>query len=87
MKIYYHSGFKNIIGKRVKDARRNSKPILSQSELAAKLNIMGYNFCRTAISKIESGDRLVADYEVVAIAQALKVQVEWLLLGSKTESK
>ena len=31
------------------------------------------------ISRIEKGDRIVADYEIKAIAKALKVTVEWLL--------
>jgi len=31
------------------------------------------------ISRIEKGERLVTDYEIKAIAKALKVSVGWLL--------
>jgi transcriptional regulator with XRE-family HTH domain len=33
---------------------------------------------RSAISRIENADRYVMDYEVAAIASALKVPVAWL---------
>jgi len=36
---------------------------------------------RISISRIESGDRFVSDYEVVALAKALEVSLDWLLLG------
>ncbi len=79
MKIYWHNGSKNIIGPRVKEARLNAKPIITQADLSARLEVMGYNIDRVSISKIESGDRFVPDYEVVAIADALNVSLGWLL--------
>lgn len=81
MKIYWHNGSKNIIGKKVKEARQKNSPALTQENLSAKLNIMGINIDRVSISKIESGDRFVADYEVVALADALGVSLDWLLRG------
>lgn len=81
MKIYWHAGSKNIIGNRVKEARSKFKPPLTQDNLAAKLELMNIKLDRIAISRIESGDRFVADYEVVAIAKALNVTLDWLLLG------
>ncbi|MFZ5643534.1 MAG: helix-turn-helix domain-containing protein [Bacillota bacterium] len=81
MKIYWHEGSKNIIGKRVKEARLKSKPIITQSDLSARLETFGIKIDRVSISKIESGDRFVADYEAVALAKSLKVSLEWLLLG------
>lgn len=81
MKIYWHEGSKNIIGKRVKEARLSSKPIVTQLDLSARLETLGMKIDRVSISKIESGDRFVADYEVAALAKALKVSLDWLLLG------
>ena len=52
---------------------------LSQSDLAARLQIAGVIIERDSISRIEIGTRFVADYEVAALARALKVSVEWLL--------
>ena len=43
---------------------------------------MGLQLDRISISKIEASDRFVADYEVVAIAKALNVSLEWLLTGN-----
>jgi len=34
---------------------------------------------RDCISKIESGDRFVADFEVITMADVLEVPVLWLL--------
>ena len=81
MKIYWYNDSKNIIGKRVKEARVKSNPVITQQDLSSRLAVMGVNIDRVSISKIESGDRFVADYEVLAIADALKVSVEWLLRG------
>ena len=81
MKIYWYKGSKNIIGARVKEARKMNKPALTQENLAAKLDFMDIKLDRISISRIESGDRFVSDYEVVALAKSLGVTLEWLLLG------
>ncbi|NMC59379.1 MAG: helix-turn-helix transcriptional regulator [Candidatus Methanofastidiosa archaeon] len=69
----------NIIGKKVREARRNYKPALSQKELAAKLELDGWKISRGTLAKIETGIRQVTDHEVMALAKALKVSPEWLL--------
>lgn len=79
MRIFWHNGSKNIIGSRVREARQGANPIITQQDLSARLEVMGYNIDRVSISKIESGDRFVPDYEVVAIAEALNVSLNWLL--------
>ena len=83
MKIYWHNGSKNIIGKRLREARLKASPQITQQDLSARLEVSGYNIDRVSISKIESGDRFVADYEIVGLATALNVSVEWLLMGEK----
>lgn len=77
MKIYDYNGKKNCCGDRVREARQKLR--LSQSDLAARLQIAGIIIERDSISRIEIGTRFVADYEVAALARALKVSVEWLL--------
>lgn len=81
MKIHWCNGKKNIVGERVKEARQKLKPVITQSELAARLETLGLKIDRVSISKIESGDRFVADYEVAVLAKALDVPVEWLIFG------
>ena len=77
MKIYDYNGKKNICGQRVYEARTRAH--ISQFDLAAKLQIAGVNIERDSISKIESGRRFVADYEVVVLAKLLNVSILWLL--------
>lgn len=79
MRINTPSVKKNIIGERLKSYRKQNK--ITQEDLAARLQTKGLTLDRTAISKIERGERLVPDYEVVAIAKSLKVDIKWLLTG------
>lgn len=83
MKIYWYNGSKNIIGERVKEARLKSNPPITQQDLSARLGVMGFNIDRVSISKIESGDRFVPDYEVIALSEALNVSLSWLLKGNE----
>ena len=77
MKIYDYKGRKNICGDRIREARIKNK--ITQSDLAAKLQIEEVLIERDSISKIEIGTRFVADYEVRAFAKVLHVSVAWLL--------
>lgn len=77
---------RNIIGERLREARLNFQPPLTQDQLSGKLAAAGAQLDRVAITKIESGMRSVFDYEVRALATALKVDVRWLL-GMPATSK
>ena len=77
MKIYDFDGKKNICGKRVKEARK--KLGLSQDDLAARLQVSGVIIERNSISRIESGIRFVADYELLVLSKALNVTPAYLL--------
>ena len=77
MKIYDYDGKKNICGERIHEAR--CKLRLTQSDLAAKLQINGIIIERDSVSRIELGTRFVADYELRELAKILKVSVNWLL--------
>ena len=77
MKIYDYNGKKNICGDRVREARQKQR--MSQSDLAAKLQVNGIIIERDSISRIESGTRFVADYELLVLAKVLNVDVYWLL--------
>ncbi len=77
MKIYDYNGKKNICGDRVHEAR--CKLRLTQSDLAAQLQINGIIIERDSISRIEIGTRFVADYELKELSKILKVSVNWLL--------
>ena len=77
MKIYDYNGKKNICGDRVHEARCRRR--LTQSDLAAKLQLAGIIIERDSVSRIEIGTRFVADYELRALSEILQVSVNWLL--------
>jgi HTH-type transcriptional regulator, cell division transcriptional repressor len=72
------SKHKNVVGARVKAARERSNPPVSQDDLCGRLARRGVKLEQPAISKLENGERYVMDYEVLAIAEALRVSVGWL---------
>ena len=69
---------RNVIGHRVRDARKRLNPKVSQDDLVGRLALLGITLDRSAVSRIESQTRYVMDYEAAAIARALKVSVGWL---------
>jgi ribosome-binding protein aMBF1 (putative translation factor) len=69
---------RNIVGKRIREARRRCRPPVSQDDLAGRLAARGLFVDQTAISRIENQTRYLMDYEVAAIARCLKVSVAWL---------
>jgi hypothetical protein len=74
---------KNIVGKRVAEARRDCNPALTQDALSGKLARVGIQLDRAAIAKIENNYRYVLDYELKALAEVLCVGVDWLLGDQK----
>lgn len=79
-KIEFYNN-KNIISSRLKQARKDKK--LSQSELAAKLQLCNINIDQQMISKIEKNERQVTDYELACICKVLGVSCEWMLQDLK----
>lgn len=77
MKIYWHNGSKNIIGKNLKKIRLERN--LTQSDIAAALQLKGYEFDRITILRIENGLRFVPDYEIKILCEVLGVSYEDLL--------
>jgi len=77
---------KNIVGTRVRQARKAVRSPVTQTDLAARLQLLGIVIDQSGLSKIESGQRPVSDVEVVALAKALKVSAAWLLEETDTSS-
>lgn len=71
----------NICGPRVREAREKLR--LSQDQLAARLQTEGLGVNQNSISRIETGKRIVADFELKALAKVLGVDVEMLLEEQK----
>jgi len=77
LKIYDYAGEENLCGDRI--YQRRSALRLSQADLAARMQVNGVLIEREAISKIETGDRFVADYALMVFAKVLGVSIQWLL--------
>lgn len=77
VKIYDFNGKKNISGERIREARQKKR--LSQTDLAARMQVEGIIIERDSISRIEIGTRFIPDYELPIFAKVLNVTVDWLL--------
>ena len=77
MKIYDYFGKKNVSGERIREARLKQR--LSQTDLAAKMQVAGVTIERDSISRIEIGTRFVSDFEILKFSEILQVSLEWLL--------
>lgn len=80
-KIYDYGGKKNICGDRIRQARALRR--ISQSELAARMQVEGITIERDSISRIEIGTRFVTDYELKIFAKVLNVNIMWLISDDK----
>lgn len=67
----------NICGQRIRTLREKKR--LTQDQLAAKLQIEGLGVNQNSISRIETGKRIIADFELKAIAKVLDVDINALL--------
>lgn len=70
-------GDRNIVGARVTEARLALG--MKQNELLAKLQTAGIEISTPALSLLEGQKRPVSDIELSALADVLKVSVDWLL--------
>ncbi|MBQ8555629.1 MAG: helix-turn-helix transcriptional regulator [Clostridia bacterium] len=77
MKIYTYNGKSNLCGPRIRMERERQG--LTQEQLAARLQVVDIQLNQKAISRIENGERLVADFELKMLAQVLCVTAEQLL--------
>lgn len=76
MKALDYEGRRNVSGERVRQTRTERK--ITQAELAARVQCEGVALEQDAISRIESGQRMVQDYELRALAEVLGASMDWL---------
>ncbi len=77
MKIYKHNGKCNVSGEKIRENRE--KLGISQEQLAAKLQLLGLDTNQKAISRVETGSRVVPDYELEYYSKALGISILVLL--------
>jgi transcriptional regulator with XRE-family HTH domain len=64
---------KNRIGPKVRSIRAGIKPKLTLEDLSGRLAVLGVYLDRTTLGRIERSERSVFDYEIIALAKALRV--------------
>lgn len=78
LKLYkYTNGTCNASGPAIRALRERAG--ISQEQLAAKLQLAGLNLNQKAVSRIETGDRVVPNFELGYFATVLGVPVCTLL--------
>ena len=77
VRLYTLDGKCNISGPRIREAR--VKAGMSQEELVVRMQLAGLQMGQMAVSRIETGKRLVPDFELPLLAAALGVTTDWLL--------
>ena len=70
-------GDKNIVGKRVEEKRKSIG--MKQKDLLIRLQSKGIDINASGLSKLEGQMRGVTDFELVALAEALSVSIDWLV--------
>ena len=68
----------NLCGDQVRIGRALHKPPFTQEDLAREINLMGMEMTPLIISRIEKNQRHVCDGELVMLAKALGVSLDWL---------
>lgn len=66
---------RNLIGSRLREIRMSRRPEVTLEDLAGRLASRGVAMDRSAIGRIENLNRYVLDYELKALADALRVPI------------
>ena len=78
MKLYKYKNEKcNVSSSMIRQLREGAG--ISQEQLAARVQLLGLNLNQKAISRIETGERVVPDFELLYFSKALDVPVCALL--------
>jgi len=71
MRIRLRPGAANLLGPVFRQVRVESRPRLTQADVAARLTTLGLPMDRSIISKIENQSRLISDIELFFFMKAL----------------
>ena len=68
----------NLCGDNVRLGRALHKPPMTQEDLAREINLLGMEMTPLIVSRIEKNQRHVCDGELIMLAKALGVSLNWL---------
>lgn len=78
MKLYhFKDGLCNASGVQIRILRESRG--MSQEQLASALQLIGLNLNQKAISRIETGERIVPDFELLYFSKVFEISITKLL--------
>ncbi len=80
-----NKGVEKKIGANIREIREGIK--MTQDVLSAKLQLRGCDITRSAVAKIEVGQRHLYPDEIIAIKEILKTDFESIFYGIKKEEQ
>lgn len=72
-------GTRNLCGKKVMMMRKNFSPKTSQRQLAEMMQLRGVDMDKSAIRRIENGERYVTDIELKILCDIFDVKADFFL--------
>ena len=72
-------GTRNLCGKKVAMLRKSLVPKVSQRQLAEMIQLGGVDVDKTAVKRIENGERYVTDIEIKILCAIFGVTADFLL--------
>ncbi len=82
MRRFQFEGKNNVSGDRIRELRLRAR--LSQAALAAKMQTEGAIIEQDSVSRIETGSRLVTDYELLVLTRIFNTTADWLIGADST---
>ena len=82
LKMFKHKtadGKRNLSGSKVSELRKNMPSKVSQRMLAEQMQLKGIDMDKTAIRRIENGERYITDIELKALSEIFKVDAGYFL--------
>lgn len=73
-----NSEYEKIIGRNIREIRESKK--MTQEQLSAKLQILGCDITRSALAKIEVGQRHIYIDEIKLIKEILNISFDELII-------
>ena len=75
----------NVTGKKIKELRMKNK--LSLSGLSAKLGLIGIDISKPSLHKLETGSRILKDYELFGLCMVFNVPIDDFISEFKDDLK
>ena len=80
-------GKRNLSGGKVSELRKNLPSKVSQRMLAEQMQLRGIDIDKTAIRRIENGERYVTDIEIKAFCEIFKVSADYFIYQESIATK